>query len=495
MLNKYFNQESLKPLDNPKVCRSRYVEQADFYQYAYGLKWDFIDTLPFVASFHEAENFETFLKSVYLIYSVDGSQAAYDFIKANGVFAELNYQQAHHMELLVLLLRIYHDVGTDSDIEFVLTLMQSQLSRTLPRTLDIPDLYTHASLHALIARCLSKHSQLSLAQSSDIVILDIQQGKLSLSDVSGNALTTERRQDANIAAMIRVRNEADNIGLIIESIAPYVDVVIAYDDCSTDDTPQIIKQYKEQGYSIELIEGTEWLFNESLIHQIIVQYGRTIGATHFVQLDADEVLSSKFTPEIFRELMNHMQPGDILALPWLNVNEDISGYYSEEKIVGIAPTRSLKRYKDIAFADDGFTDFAEWQYAHVNTAPFVYHRRFLSLDDTVSLLHLEQINLLNYASKKDWYRIRAFAQNGKLPVDPYTDIRLPLLQLAESVERFKEPVYQGDGRLIEVFLKPAMLRLQSNAEGCELYPAVKNHMYLHYHLLSNGNNSSNISEK
>lgn len=496
MLNKYFNQEALKPLDNPKLCKKNYVEQVDFYQYAYGLKWDFIDTLPFVASFHQAENFDTFLKSIYLIYSVDGSQAAYDFIQTNGVFAELDYQQAHYMELLVLLLRIYHDVGTAEDVDFVLKLMQSQLSRTLPRTLDIPDLYTHASLHALIARCLTKHNQLPLAQSSDIVVLDIQQGKLILSDVAGNTLPElANKQDAKIAAMIRVRNEADNIGLIIESIAPYVDVVIAYDDCSTDETPQIIKQYGEQGFAVELIEGTEWLFNESLIHQIIVQHGRKIGATHFVQLDADEVLSSKFTPQIFRELMNRMQPGDILALPWLNVNEDISGYYSEEKIVGISPSRSLKRYKDIAFADDGFTDFAEWQYAHVNTAPFVYRRRFLSLDDTVSLLHLEQINLLNYASKKDWYRIRAFAQNGKLPVDPYTDIRLPLLQLEDSVQKFSEPVYQGDGKLIEVFLKPAMLRLQSNAEGCELYPTVKNHMYLHYHLLGDNQNSNNISEK
>lgn len=495
MLNCYFNQESLKPLDNPKLCKKNYVAQADFYQYVYGLKWDFIDTLPFVASFHRANNFDTFLKAVYLIYSVDGSQAAYDFIQANGDFVELDYSKAHHMELLVLLLRIYHDVGTAQDIEFVLHLMQSQLTRTLPRTLDIPDLYTHASLHALLARCLMKYTELPLAQSSDIVVLDIQKGKLLLRDVSGNALPQEKIQTAKIAAMIRVRNEAENIGLIIESIAPYVDVVIAYDDYSTDETPQIIKQYKDQGYSVELIEGKEWLFNESLIHQIIVQHGRKIGVTHFVQLDADEVLSSKFTPEIFRELMNRMQPGDILALPWLNVNEDISGYYSEEKTVGIAPTRSLKRYKDIAFADDGFTDFAEWQYAHVNTAPFVYRRRFLSLDDTVSLLHLEQINLLNYASKKDWYRIRAFAQNGKLPVDPYTDIRLPLLQLEESIQRFSEPVYQGDGKLIEVFLKPAMLRLQSNAEGCELYPTVKNHMYLHYHLFGDNQNSSNISEK
>lgn len=495
MLNKYFNQEALKPLDNPKLCRKMYVEQADFYQYAYALKWDFIDTYQFVSSFYKADDMNTFLRSLYLIYSVEGSEAAYSFIKSNGSFNNVDYSQVNHMELLVLLLRIYSDTGTAEDIDFILTLMKSQLSRTLPRTLDIPDLYTHASLHALIARCLEKHSQLQLAKSSDLVLLDIKNNELLLNDVAGNPLIKKDVKNIKIAAMIRVRNESDNIGLIIESISSFVDVVIIYDDYSNDGTPDVIKQYKNQGFNIELIEGEEWLFNESLIHQIIVQHGRKIGITHFVQLDADEVLSSKFTPAIFRELMSAMQPGDILALPWLNVNEDISGYYAEEQIVGIAPTRSLKRYKDIAFADDGFTDFAEWQYAHVNTAPFVYRRRFLSLDDTVSLLHLEQINLLNYASKKDWYRIRSFAQNGKLPVDPYTDIRLPLLQLESSVKKFDESVYKGDGKLVQVFLQPATLRLQSNAEGCELYPAVKNSMYLHYHLLNDRKNSNNISEK
>lgn len=496
MLNKFFNQEALKPLNNPKQCQKLYVESADFYQYVYALKWNYIETDSLIEGFCKTQTLLDFIRAIYLLYSVEGAQVAYNFVKRNGYFSELTYNNAHHIELLVLLLRIYSEVGTADDIDFVLQLMKSSFAYTLPKTLAIPDIYTHASLHALIAKSLKKHGkQARLAHSDDVVLIDVQDGKLALSNMLGKELPINKNKTITIGAMMRVRNESENIGIVIESISNYVDTIIIYDDCSTDDTVEVVKGYQAQGYQIKLIEGEEWLFNESLIHQIIVAKGRTLGVTHFVQLDADEVLSNKLSPAVFRTLMSQMQAGDILALPWLNVNEDISGYYSEEKTIGIAPTRSLKRYKDIAFADDGFTEFAEWQYAHVNTAPFVYGRRFLSLDDSISLLHLEQVNLLNYASKKDWYRIRAYAQNGKLPVDPYTDIKLPLLQLEDSLVRFAEPVYKGDGRLIEVFLKPASLRIQSNAEGCELYPQIKDSMYLKYHLLSNEVTTNNISEK
>lgn len=494
-MKKEINLTALKALSNPKECKKLFLQSDDFYQYVWALKRNFEDSEKIISNFYKKNDLKLFLKAVYLIYSLDGAERAYEFIKQNGSFENLHIESAIFMELLVLLLRIYGEVGGANDINFLLHLMESQLSCTLPRTLALPDLYTHASLHAQIAKCIQRSKEESwFSQTKDLVILDVQNDELILTDILGRSLVLENR-DITIAAMMRVRNESDNIGIVLESIAAYADVIILYDDCSTDDTVNIVKTYQEKGFNIDLIEGEEWLFNEALIHQIIVDRGRKIGVTHFFQLDADEIFSHELSPKIFRDLMMQMQVGDILALPWLNVNDDISGYYSEEKLIGLLPSRGLKRYKDIAFADDGFTQFGEWQYAHVNTSPFVYTRRFLSMKDSLSLIHLEQINLINYAVKKDWYRIRAYAQNGKLPSDPYADIRLPLLQLEESIVYFKSKVYQGDKRLIDIFRKPVLFRIESNAHGCTLYPDIKDAMYIRYDLLMEQKPLYSISEK
>ncbi|UXZ04105.1 glycosyltransferase family 2 protein [Moraxella nasicaprae] len=491
---KEVNLNSLRPLDNPKESTKYFLEKDDFYQYVWALKWNYEDTTDLIQKFYARGDGRSFFKALYLIYHLDGADKAYQFIKTEGVLSDVIAADSYYMEMLILILVIYSKVGNANDIDFVLNLMNAQLTRSLPRTLGIPDIYTHASLHALIARAIRQAGDISLSNTNDLIVMDVQDGQLVLEDVSGKKIELQNNHDISIAAMMRVRNERDNIGVVIEAVYKYVDVIILYDDCSTDDTVDIVKSYQQKGINIDLIEGQEWLFNEALIHQIIVKRGREIGATHFVQLDADEIFSSALNPTVFRELMQQMQPGDVLALPWLNVNDDISGYYSEEKIVGIMPSRGLKRYKDIAFADDGFTNFGEWQYAHVNTSPFVYVRRFLSLSDEFSLIHLEQINLLNYIAKKDWYRIRAYAQNGKLPSDPYADIRLPLLQLQESISYFDNPVHCGDDHIIEIFKQLAMARIESNTQGCQMYPDIKKQMYLNYDAFIK-NNTNTISEK
>lgn len=488
---KPFNDSSLKPFNNPKECEKLYLDKNDFYAHVYALKWNYIDQTKFLKNF-DIRQLTDFFKVAYLLDCLSGSEEAYAFIKEYGDFNSLKYNEFINIEYLVFLLKVFKESGTDDDIKFILSIIKDQLDFSLPKTIGEPDIYTHASLHALIASTLRLRGNIDeYSGSPDTVIVSID-NDVVLTDIVGNTLVSNCDNDIKIAAMMRIRNEQENIEFVLNSINKYVDVIIIYDDYSDDNTIQIIKQCKNQGINIELIEGSEWLFNEALIHQILVDKGRSIGVTHYIQIDGDEIFSDEITPEVLGSIMKSMKPGDILALPWLNLTEDIDSYYSEEKIIGLSPSRSIKRYKDIAFADDGFSQYPEWLYSHVNVAPFTYSRRFLSLSDNLALLHLEQINLINYAAKKDWYRIRAYVQNKRLPADPYLDIRLHLLQLDSSVVKLPTKTMINDDHLSRI-TKTSYRRIHSNTKACEKYPQLKRFMYLDYENYLNID--QNITEK
>lgn len=488
-----FNNSSLNPFNNPKECEKLYLQKDVFFPYVYALKWNYIDVIEYLPKF-KLNLFKDFFKVAYLIDNVVGSQDAYTFIKELGQFDSVTYKEFSNLDFLIFLLKIYRDVGDSSDLDFILSIIRQQLDKTLPKTVGEPDIYTHASLHALIVSSLSKHASVKFnsIENRDAVIFSLD-NDLVFKNVSGQILDLKIDNNLRIAAMMRIRNEQDNIDFIIKSIDKYVDTIIIYDDCSSDNTVSLIKKFIQDGYNINLIEGSQWLFNESLIHQILIDKGRSIGVTHYVQIDGDEVISPSLTPDLFRKLMSNMEPGDIMALPWLNLTESLDSYYSEELTVGLAPSRGIKRYKDIAFADDGFSQYPEWSYSHVNVAPFTYRRRFMSLSDELALLHLEQLNLINFVAKKDWYRIRAFAQNKKLPADPYLDIRLQMLQLDASVTKLNYKL-EVDSSHLEALTKISYDRIQSNFEGCELYPQLKRFMYLDYDYFQTSSNR-NISEK
>lgn len=490
-----FNINSVRPLNDPKECEKLYVKEVNYVPYAFGLKWNYADFEAIVSRFYQDDNIGAFKRALYLIDAIGGNQAAYEFTKAKGRFKSVQLGEVQDQELLLLLLKVLGEAKAWPEFGFVLNVLCNGAGRAMPRGLGNPDLYVHASLNANIAAHLISDGATAgeVGGLQDTVLMDVREGSVVFRDCFKNEIDPGARANPVIVAMMRVRNEAATIKFAIEAIASHVDQVVVFDDHSNDDTVARIEECRSDGLPIDLIRADAWLFNESLIHQILVDRGRELGGTHFIQVDADEVLSDEITPGVLRAIMAAMSPGDILALPWLNLTADMGAYYSEDRIVGLLPSRGLKKFKDVGFADDGFSQFPEWQYAHVNVAPFTYTRRFLSLSDSISLYHLEQINLINFVAKKDWYRARAFDQNKKLPVDPYLDIRLQLLQMPDSTRPLKVKSRRVD-EVNDLFGALTEWRIESNMIACDKYPALRPHMYIDYGHFS-APSANNISEK
>ncbi|WOS65244.1 glycosyltransferase family protein [Sinorhizobium fredii] len=490
-----FNISSVRPLNDPKECEKLYVEDRNYFPYAYGLKWNYADHEQVISRFYMDNDIEAFKRALYLIDAIGGNRAAYEFTKAKGRFKSVQLGAVQDQELLLLLLKVLGPAKAWREFGFVLKILCNGDGRGMPRGLGNPDLYVHASLNAEVAAHLISDgaTEAEVGGLRDTVLVDVRDGSVFFRDCFKNAIDPGPGTAPVIVAMMRVRNESATIKFAITSIAAHVDQIVVFDDHSNDDTVARIEECKAGGLPIDLIRADAWLFNESLIHQILVDRGRELGGTHFIQVDADEVLSDEITPSVLRAIMSAMRPGDILALPWLNLTANMAAYYSEDRIIGLLPSRGLKKFKDVGFADDGFSQFPEWQYAHVNVAPFTYTRRFLSLNDSISLYHLEQISLVNFVAKKDWYRARAFDQNKKLPADPYLDIRPHLLQMSEATRPLDVKSSRVDV-VNELFGSLTWWRIESNMTACEKYPVLRPNMYIDYeHFRETSGN--NISEK
>lgn len=93
-----------------------------------------------------------------------------------------------------------------------------------------------------------------------------------------------------ISILIPARNEEANIGKLLSDIEnlSYTNYeVIIYNDCSTDDTANIVRQQMQRNSNIKLIEGTEleqgWLGKNFACHNLSLQ----ASGEYFLFLDAD----------------------------------------------------------------------------------------------------------------------------------------------------------------------------------------------------------------
>jgi len=61
-------------------------------------------------------------------------------------------------------------------------------------------------------------------------------------------------KDKSLCVVVPAYNEATQIGKVIENMPNYIDHIVVVDDCSTDETVEVVKRYKEEDVKILLIE-------------------------------------------------------------------------------------------------------------------------------------------------------------------------------------------------------------------------------------------------
>jgi len=61
-------------------------------------------------------------------------------------------------------------------------------------------------------------------------------------------------KDKSVCVVVPAYNEATQIGKVIETMPDYIDQIVVVDDCSKDETVEVVKQYKEENVKTRLIE-------------------------------------------------------------------------------------------------------------------------------------------------------------------------------------------------------------------------------------------------
>ena len=121
-----------------------------------------------------------------------------------------------------------------------------------------------------------------------------------------------------VAALIPFRNESKVLPCCLASLRGVADLVIGMDDHSSDHSGDLVRA---SGGLVLKMEGDLSGFSqgkEKVMRQALVDEARRQGATHFLCLDADEVLTAPFR-RYGRELMGNLEPGHKLALRWLTL--------------------------------------------------------------------------------------------------------------------------------------------------------------------------------
>ena len=200
--------------------------------------------------------------------------------------------------------------------------------------------------------------------------------------------------EMSIYANVMVKNEE----LMLKEILPIweeypIDKFVFYDDLSTDDTVNLIKDLLGQR-AVVITNKSQTTFNESHNRSAMLEYSRKEGASHVVCIDADELMSQSLLND-FDKVISHNSQYDIQYY-WYNVvNGGIDQYRQDPMYVNNYRTFILP------LKNTGYFDMSQWKY-HTPRTPFVNLPKGTTKD--YGFIHLQSINKRFYALKQLWYK-------------------------------------------------------------------------------------------
>src|SRR4051812_45806793 len=120
-----------------------------------------------------------------------------------------------------------------------------------------------------------------------------------------------------LVATMPVRNEDWILGLSLRALLMWVDAVVVGDHCSTDGTRAIIQQVMAEYPGRVLIRiESDPTWEEMRHRQCLLEDARSIGGTHIILCDADEILTGDLLPAI-RDMVLDCPANATMQLPWL----------------------------------------------------------------------------------------------------------------------------------------------------------------------------------
>lgn len=205
-----------------------------------------------------------------------------------------------------------------------------------------------------------------------------------------------------IAALLPFKNELENLELYFDGVSKIADEVIGYDDSSTDGSREkflnLGGKLIKTNFSDSFVNGKEKLVRTKLLNS-----GRESNSTHFILLDADEILYYR-EKDYLMEFIKQLKPGQKLALDWVNLWGSYSQFCTEGK-----PWEP--RQKAFIFMDHKKINYMRRSFRssifHFDRIPsFRNAPKWISGDITdFAVIHTQFANLEKAQIKQIWYKM------------------------------------------------------------------------------------------
>lgn len=196
-----------------------------------------------------------------------------------------------------------------------------------------------------------------------------------------------------LVALLTFRDEAPFLTAWLGSMSRLVDDVVALDDRSTDGGARLLEAAGSRVVPVAERAGADGF---SARRQELLELGREAGGTHFLCLDADEVLSAPFLRN-GRDLLASLDPGSSLAVEQINLWRSTTRYRR-----GWRYRRPLAlAFRDQPRLEYGFASLHETRIPR----PAEIARRPLP-PSQAAILHLQFVAWHRAQVKQAWYRCR-----------------------------------------------------------------------------------------
>jgi glycosyltransferase involved in cell wall biosynthesis len=230
--------------------------------------------------------------------------------------------------------------------------------------------------------------------------------------------TAEHRIPAKIVGLVQVRNEQIFIQQCLRALSYYTDAIVILDDASTDETLKIICSLAHECHIEKILKKTEWKdWNEPFNRNQLLAAARSIGGTHMVIIDADEMFSANCREnDYLRKKILALQPGDSMGCQEINLWRGINKYRNNDGSVWVP------RDNERIFCDNGVAYYPQG-FIHGGALPRGLNGTYYPSKDTSHfILHFQFVNWQNLLIKQAWYRCLEHIHNPKQSVQRLNEI-------------------------------------------------------------------------